>query len=162
MKGRNVTIVDYGLGNLFSVKRAFEVCGVGTVNVTQDPKIIASSERLVLPGVGSFSDGMIGLRRNGLDQAVFEFASTRRPFQISSELRDMARFLLPDCLTRSVYLIHSYQFIPDSAENILATYRYGGADITAAIYKDNIFGFQFHPEKSGKLGIEILSRFMML
>lgn len=213
MKGKSITIVDSGLGNLYSVKRAFEICGIGKVIITVDPKIIALSERLVIPGVGAFSDGMTGLRRYGLDHAICEFARTGRPLlgiclgmqlfasigqefgshqglglidgkvlaipnlsisgermkvpfigwsnlQMGAEAIDVKGILMPDCLKRSVYLVHSYQFIPENKANILASYKYGGNNITAAIIKDNILGLQFHPEKSGSLGIKILTRFI--
>lgn len=74
----SVTVVDYGAGNLHSVRNAFEHCGA-RVSVTSDARAIESADRLVLPGVGAFSDGMAGLRQTGLDQAVLRFAETERP-----------------------------------------------------------------------------------
>jgi len=74
-----VTIVDYGIGNLFSVTRAFETCGA-TVRLTASHEYIEDAERLVLPGVGAFEDGMKGLRQRGQTDAVKRFIATGRPF----------------------------------------------------------------------------------
>jgi glutamine amidotransferase len=73
-----VAVIDYGVGNLLSVSRAFEYCGA-EAQVTSDPAILASAPALVLPGVGAFADGMQGLRSRGLDQVVIDFAATGRP-----------------------------------------------------------------------------------
>ena len=74
----SVTVIDYGSGNLLSVTRAFERCGATTI-VTQDPAVIANAERLVLPGVGAFADGMQGLREHGLIDPILRYASSGRP-----------------------------------------------------------------------------------
>lgn len=76
---KHVTIVDYGMGNLFSVQRAFEHCGA-EVKLSSDPAEIASADRLVLPGVGAFADGMAGLRERGLIEPIREYAAKERPF----------------------------------------------------------------------------------
>lgn len=79
MSGIPVTVVDYGIGNLFSVRRALESCG-GRVQLTSDRGAIEEAERLVLPGVGAFADGMQGLRERGLTEAVVRVARSGRPF----------------------------------------------------------------------------------
>ena len=75
---RRVTIVDYGLGNLFSVARLFRAAGADP-DVTTDPEDIAQADRLVLPGVGAFQDGMAGLTQRGLIAPITDFASSGRP-----------------------------------------------------------------------------------
>ncbi len=213
MKPSRVTVLDYGVGNLYSVQRAFEVCGVSDICISSDPDAIRNADRLVLPGVGAFADGMRGLLDRGLDQAICQFANSGRPLlgiclgmQIlattSEEFGEHAGLnLIPGRVSpmppkdldgislkipfigwshlscppdvnwkgsvlesisgkQSVYLVHSFEFTPDSQSNILGTYQYGGHNVTAAVVKDNIVGLQFHPEKSGKTGLRILSNFL--
>lgn len=213
MKSTTVAIVDYGVGNLYSVQRAFEVCGASNISLSGNPSEILACDRVVLPGVGAFADGMRGLRERGLDQAIREFAISGRPLlgiclgmqlfattskefgehsglnlvpgqvdAIPSEHKDGGLLKTPyigwsslECpahadwqgtvlnsLTQeeSIYLVHSFHFIPEDRGNILATYRYGGHSITAAIKKDNITGLQFHPEKSGQVGLRIINDFL--
>ena len=76
---KHVVIVDYGMGNLFSVRRAFEHCGA-EVTLSSDPADIAAADRLVLPGVGAFADGMAGLRERGLVEPIREYAAQEKPF----------------------------------------------------------------------------------
>lgn len=210
-----VTVLDYGVGNLYSVQRAFEVCGASDICISSDPDAIRNADRLVLPGVGAFADGMRGLRDRRLDQAICEFANSGRPLlgiclgmqmlaTTSEEFGEHAGLnLIPGRVRpmpskdldgvglktpfigwshlncppdvhwegsvlesisgkQAVYLIHSFQFTPDSQSNMLGTYQYGGHNVTAAIVKDNIVGLQFHPEKSGKIGLRILSSFLKI
>ncbi|MGM8060721.1 imidazole glycerol phosphate synthase subunit HisH [Vogesella indigofera] len=213
MKNKRVTIVDYGIGNLYSVKRAFEVCGADSISISSDPAEILAADRVVLPGVGAFADGMRGLQEHGLDQAICEFAVSGRPLlgiclgmqllasssmefgnhnglnlipgqvdAIPAADQDGAAFKIPvigwhplqqpahanwhesilASLTpeQSIYLVHSFHYTPDSQSHLLATYQYGGHDIIAAIKKDNITGLQFHPEKSGNVGLKILADYL--
>ena len=215
MTASRVTVLDYGVGNLYSVQRAFEVCGASDVCVSSDPDAIRNADRLVLPGVGAFADGMRGIRDRKLDQAICEFANSGRPLlgiclgmQIlattSEEFGEHAGLnLIPGRVSpipskdlngihlktpfigwsdlncppnvnwegsvlesitsrQAVYLVHSFQFNPDSQSNLFATYQYGRHNITAAVVKDNIVGLQFHPEKSGKIGLSILSNFLKI
>lgn len=74
-----ITLVDYGIGNILSVQRAFEYCGA-QVMTTDDPQTIKNADFLVLPGVGAFADGMRGLSERGLTEAILEFVSKERPF----------------------------------------------------------------------------------
>jgi glutamine amidotransferase len=210
---KKITVVDYGVGNLFSVRRALESCGGGDIAVSSSAQDIVSADRLVLPGVGAFADGMQGLRQNGLDEAVLEFARSGRPLlgiclgmqmlaseseefgvhsglglirgkvvAIPTQESDGARLKVPfvgwatlvqndsadasgSCLkdvgtTDAVYLVHSYQVQAADHSDVLATYQYGDITITAAIKRDNITGLQFHPEKSGKVGMRILANFI--
>lgn len=79
MNSGKVTIVDYGVGNLYSVQRALEVCGANDIRISGDPDEIRTADRVILPGVGAFADGMNGLHKRGLDSALIEFANSGRP-----------------------------------------------------------------------------------
>jgi glutamine amidotransferase len=208
-----VSIIDYGIGNLFSVRRAFENCGA-TVEVSSDPELLASAPRLVLPGVGAFADGMKGLRDRGLDRLVVDYAASGRPLlgiclgmqmlasmseefgeheglgiipgRVSSIPRRDASgnpYKVPhvgwsDLESQSpgawdgsilaglengdaIYLTHSFAVTPADPAHRLAFCKYNGADVTAAIRKGNTYGVQFHPEKSGKVGLRIIANFAM-
>lgn len=213
MTGSKIVIVDYGVGNLYSVQRALEVCGASDICISSDPTEVLIADRVILPGVGAFADGILGLRERGLDVAIREFANSKRPLlgiclgmQIFATMSeefgehtglglipgmvraipsvDIIGFPLkipfvgwssldrPDRVhwkgtvlgqmtsEQSVYLVHSFHFVPVSQSNLLATYQYGGHNITAAIVKENIIGLQFHPEKSGEVGLSVLSKFL--
>lgn len=207
-----IHVVDYGVGNLYSVARAIEKVG-GTARLTADADEIAGADRLLLPGVGAFRDGMEGLRRTGVIDAISDFASSGRPLlgiclgmqmlaTESSEYglhgglgiipgrveaiapvsvlgarrkvpfigwaeleptRDhgFADTLLSDVANGdSIYLVHSYQFLPDDPADLLATYLYDGEPISAVVARDNIIGCQFHPEKSARVGLRLIERFL--
>jgi len=209
-----VTIVDYGSGNLLSVQRALEHCGA-TAILSDDPAVIASAERLVLPGVGAFAEGMQGLRDRGLVDPIQRFATSGRPllgiclgmqmlattssefgnheglnliegnvvpiFSQSTtgqplkipniawcelkptsqgELAGSPLDGLPD--DAAVYLVHSFHVVPRQSAHLLATYDHGGQLVTAAIRSRQVVGCQFHPEKSGKIGLQILNSFLKM
>jgi glutamine amidotransferase len=207
-----VHIVDYGAGNLYSVARAIEKVG-GVPTLTSDIAEIAAADRLILPGVGAFPDGMRGLCSADLDKAVVNFSNTGRPLlgiclgmqmlaTTSSEfgshnglglipgkveaipaqtvdgLAHKIPFIgwteltpvRPNCYDRTalssmkpqnaVYLVHSFHFVPEDPSDLLATYDYNGLSITAAIARENIIGCQFHPEKSGDVGLKIIDNFI--
>jgi imidazole glycerol-phosphate synthase subunit HisH len=211
-KRKDCVVVDYGIGNVFSVTRALKQCGAEPV-LTADPGVLRKADRVILPGVGAFKNGIEGLINNDLIDPLKEFAATGKPLlgiclgmQIfgtsSSEFghhdglnlipgktqkipqlksngeirtipfmgwRDIDIINREECnlsildhipQKSSVYLVHSYQFIVDDTADLLATYEYDGLAITAAVTKDNITGLQFHPEKSDKIGLAILSRFI--
>jgi glutamine amidotransferase len=205
-----VTVIDYGSGNLLSVTRALEHCGA-TVELSDDPARIAVAERLVLPGVGAFADGMAGLSAAALIDPIRAFAASGRPLMgICLGMQMLASYsdefganeglgLIPGRVTPipdrtadgephkiphigwadlilnpgresadtcgiadgdAVYLVHSYRFEPEANAHRLADCIYGGLPIAAAIRAGNITGFQFHPEKSGKVGLGILDAFL--
>ena len=210
----DVAIIDYGIGNLFSVRRSFECCGARVV-VSDDPKVLLSAPRLVLPGVGAFADGMRGLTERELDKVVLEFADSAKPLlgiclgmqmlaSISEEFGEhkglgiipgrvtpipkttiagkphkiphigWSGLLLPDGLSGwqesilmglipgdAVYLVHSFAVQPDDDAYRLANYDYNGQVISAAIRKRNVYGTQFHPEKSSNIGLRILGQFLL-
>ncbi len=210
-----VTLIDYGVGNLFSVQRALELCGA-CVTVTSDPEQIVSAERLVLPGVGAFADGMRGLIERGIDSAIVTYAQSGRSLlgiclgmqllaTVSEEFGHheglnivpgvvlpvpattseglphkipnigWAELLRPDPLAtwrgtildglgegEEVYLVHSYAVVPDERAYCLANCDYDGQTICTAIRRGNVYGTQFHPEKSGQVGLRILQNFCAL
>ena len=209
---RTVTVVDYGIGNLLSVARAFEHCGA-TVLLTDDASKILTADYLVLPGVGAFADGMAGLTELGLVDPIKEYATRERPLlgiclgmqmmldkseefgvtrglgliagkvkaipsvdvrggahkiphigwnQIYPPFSDTWRNTILDRTSKDTpfYFVHSFTAQPDAQEHRLADCSYNGILISAAISKDNIYGCQFHPEKSGRDGIIILNRFL--
>lgn len=210
---KSVTIVDYGLGNLFSVRRALEHAGA-SVSIASTATEVARAERLVLPGVGSFKDGIHSLQEKDLIAPILEFASKGKPFmgiclgmqlllslgyeygeskglgliegtcslipnetangellkrphigwsQLQKTNKEQDWSLTPLRSTspsESVYFVHSYGTVCKNEQNILAYTVYGGHKITAAIYRDNIYGFQFHPERSGQVGLKIMKEFI--
>lgn len=211
---REVTIVDYGIGNLLSVARAFEQCGA-KVKLSDDAKELERAERLVLPGVGAFKDGMQGLEGRGLDHAVKSFSLTGRPFlgiclgmQMmldESEEYGACRGLgliagnvvsIPATTAQgdphkiphigwnelsvaqgsswdgtllsgvaqgtAAYFVHSFTAAPADSGHRLADTFYNGRLISAAIRKGNLYGTQYHPEKSGAAGLKMVQSFLGL
>jgi glutamine amidotransferase len=208
-----VTVIDYGVGNLLSVSRALEHCGA-RVTITSDAAAILTSSRVVLPGVGAFADGMAALKTKGLDEVVHQVAVAGTPllgiclgmqmlFDESEEFGATAglglipgrvvhipattttgephkiphigwnELVLPaECNSlqsgllaevepgEAVYFVHSFMAVPASPEFRLADCSYGGIPILAAVQRDNVIGCQFHPEKSGVVGLKILRRFI--
>ena len=195
-----VGIIDYGVGNLFSLRSSFAAIGVEAF-VSGDPVELAKADRLILPGVGAFGDAAEKLRQSGLDAFVREQAASGKPlmgiclgmqllFEKSYEYGEHAGLgllkgrvvgmsgRLPDGLkiphmgwnalklTKSaklleegsyVYFVHSF-YAEGCADSVAAVTEYG-IPITAAVERGNIFGCQFHPEKSGNVGLEILKKF---
>lgn len=202
-----ITIIDYGVGNLFSVEKAFYSIG-SDVCVTNNIEKIASATKLVLPGVGAFGDCMKRLRQTELIplikhkienntpilgicvglQILFE-SSEESPHEtglsvLSGHIKKITApkvkiphigwnslnlihpernsTLLQDVNRNDyVYFVHSYYAVPEDESIIVATTSYE-ANITAAIAKNNIYATQFHPEKSGNVGLKILRNFMAI
>ena len=201
-----VAIVDYGVGNLFSLKSSFAAIGADAV-VSADAAVLKAADQILLPGVGAFEDAAKKLQQSGLDAVVKEEAAAGKPllgiclgmqllFEKSYEygchdglglipgivkpIADVipAELKIPhigwnalhlckasplfsqirqgDC----VYFVHSY-YAADCEENVIATVEYG-APLTAAVARGNIYGCQFHPEKSGSVGLNILKAFTKL
>ena len=210
----SVTIIDFGVGNIFSVRRAIEHCGA-VPKLSADPNEIERSERVILPGVGAFADGMAGLRSRGLIDPIRQFAASGRPLLgiclgmqmlattstefgshdgldlikghvvaipdfdsdgkpqkipyigwgdlISSSKQGWSNTMFEGTAEGSaVYLVHSFYFKPDDDAHRLADYTYGGNRITAAVGMANVMGCQFHPEKSGNVGLDIVSAFLRI
>lgn len=199
-----IAIMDYGVGNLFSLKCSFEKIGA-EVTVTNDPVCLRNADKLILPGVGAFENAAQKLRQSGLDLLLSEEIKKGKPlmgiclgmqmlFEKSYEYGEhdglallkgsvvgmdgtippqldiphigwnALHFTKADCpLFRyikendCVYFVHSYYAVGCS-DSLAATTEYG-IELTATVAKDNIFGCQFHPEKSGQVGLNILKAF---
>ena len=195
-----VGIIDYGVGNLFSLRSSFAAIGVEAF-VSGDAAELAKADRLILPGVGAFGDAARKLRDSGLDAFVKEQAALGKPLMgiclgmqllfeksyeygeheglgiLKGQVVGMSGRLPADlkiphmgwnalALTKParlleegsyVYFVHS--FYAENCEDSIAAVTDYGIPITAAVEKDHIFGCQFHPEKSGNVGLEILKKF---
>jgi glutamine amidotransferase len=205
--------MDYGVGNLLSVRRALEYCGA-TVTVTTDHETLLASPRVILPGVGAFANGMNELRRQGLDDIALEIAARGIPLlgiclgmqmlldeseefgvcaglglipgkvvpvppltsrglpqkiphigwnslELSATRQAVAAGLLRDVKpSEAVYFVHSFMAEPADRDHRVADCLYGGVRISAVIGRGNVFGCQFHPEKSGAVGLKILRTFL--
>ena len=192
-----IVLVDYGVGNLFSLESSFAAIG-REVQVTGDADVIRRADKIILPGVGAFRDAAALLRNDGLDQVIRDAALHGTPllgiclgmqllFEKSYEYGEYEglglipgvvkpiRDVIPPSLKiphigwnplilkkespifryvqdgDCVYFVHSY-YAADCEEAVTATAEYG-AELTAAVQKDLVFGCQFHPEKSGEIGL---------
>lgn len=199
-----IAIIDYGVGNLFSLESSFGYIGK-EAELTSDVEKIRAADRLILPGVGAFADAARKLRESGLAEVVIDEARSGKPllgiclgmqmlFERSYEygehdglgliggsvkpMRDIipADMKIPQIGWNSlrfhgeknqlfkyinegdfVYFVHSY-YGADCDSSLIASTEYG-AQITAAVASGNVYGTQFHPEKSGEVGLNILRAF---
>ena len=208
-----ITVIDSGIGNLFSISRALEMIGA-EVELASDTETISKADHLILPGVGAFAAGMSGLHEQGIDAAVIEHAQSGKPLlgiclgmqmlMSSSEEHGEHKGLnlipghvrqIPNTTVEgkkhkiphigwnalhpptdgrswkntilenttpgdAVYFVHSFAVTPDAPEDALAVTYYGGHQICAVVNHGNVYGCQFHPEKSGEVGLNILKRFI--
>ena len=196
-----IAIIDYGVGNLFSLRQSLKEIGAESI-VTDDEKVINDAQKLILPGVGAFGDAAERLKKRGMDELIKSQCKTGKPligiclgmqllFDKSFEygeheglglingsvlpLKDYVNGLkIPHMGWNSlnilddnpifknvkqgdyVYFVHSY--FAKCNKCLSATTEYG-ISVTAAVRKENVYGVQFHPEKSGKVGLEILKAF---
>ena len=199
-----IAIIDYGVGNLFSLKSSFAMIGQDVV-VTGDKQVIADADRLILPGVGAFGDARRKLAETGLDEALlaqaksgkmimgiclgmqmlfdksFEYGEHEGLHLIPGEVVDMTPRIRKDLKVPHigwnalelkkpdhplfkyvkdgdcVYFVHSF-FADKCERDTIAVTEYDIA-LTAAVAKDNVIGCQFHPEKSGRVGLNLLRAF---
>ncbi len=199
-----VAIIDYGVGNLFSLKSSFAAIGEKAV-VSSNPEEIISADKIILPGVGAFADAIKKLKNSKLDKVLLSEAANGKPimgiclgmqllFEKSLEYGEHEGLsLIPgvvrpiaDKITKDlkiphmgwnalefcgekhplfkylsegdcVYFVHSF-FADNCGDNTIAVSEYG-APITAAVANGNVMGCQFHPEKSGDVGLKILKAF---
>ncbi len=198
-----IAIIDYGVGNLFSLISSFKKIGAD-ITVTSDPKAIKSADGIILPGVGAFADAAKKLRDSGLDKVIvdevnrgkklmgiclgmqmlfeksFEYGEHKGLGLLKGNIIPMQNTIPPNLkiphigwnalhFTRQselfkyinaddcVYFVHSY-YASDCDDSVIATAEYG-KELTAAVQKGNICGCQFHPEKSGEVGLNILRAF---
>ena len=182
-----IAIIDYDAGNLRSVEKALEAIGQEAV-VTRDRNEILSSDKVILPGVGSFGDAMGRLNEYGLVNTIHEVVDSGKPFlgiclglQLLFRRSDESDgveglSILPGEILRIpdarlfeglgenpyVYFVHSYYLKADDESIVAATTEYGGTIIHASVQKDNVYACQFHPEKSGSVGMQILKNFAAL
>lgn len=201
-----IRIIDYGVGNLFSLRSSLRTIGIDA-DYTGNPVEIRKADKLILPGVGAFRDAREALRSTGLDRVVQEEAEKGKPLMgiclgmqmlfdrsyeygeyeglglIPGEIVPMEgripkdlpiphigwnELMLkqPSPLMKNtangdyVYFVHSY-YAETPAEYVIATTDYG-VEMTAAVQKDNVYGCQFHPEKSSEVGLSILKAFCEL
>ena len=198
-----IAIVDYGVGNLFSLVSSFRAIGV-EAKLTSDRREIEQADKILLPGVGAFEDASKKLFASGLAEVVVAEAKKGKPILgiclgmqllfeksyeygeyaglglIKGEIRPIAdvvpkgykiphigwnkldiskenelfRYLVGG---NYVYFVHSY-YAANCEDNVIATTEYGGI-LTAAVANKNVYGCQFHPEKSGEVGLKILKAF---
>ena len=198
-----IAIIDYGVGNLFSLCSSLERIGAQTV-VTSDPDVIAKADKLILPGVGAFADAAKKLRDSGLDKLIKEQVAEGKEIMgiclgmqllfeksyefgeheglgllkgsvvpmegtIPAELKiphigwNALHFTKKSKLLRFiteedyVYFVHSF-YASNCEDSVIATAEYG-KELTAAVQLGNVMGCQFHPEKSGRVGLQILRAF---
>ena len=198
-----IAIIDYGVGNLFSLTSSLKAVGADAV-ITSDPTVIKKADKILLPGVGAFEDAIFKLKKSGLDKLICEEVSKGKKilgiclgmqmlFEKSYEygVHDGLSLLkgrivsmegrIPKALkiphigwnalhiksehpifkyvkeNDSVYFVHSY-YAEGCEESLLASTEYG-SELTAAVALGNIAGTQFHPEKSGNVGLGILKAF---
>ncbi|MBQ8229366.1 MAG: imidazole glycerol phosphate synthase subunit HisH [Clostridia bacterium] len=198
-----IAIVDYGVGNLFSLHSSLKAVGAETV-VTSDKAVIENAEKIILPGVGAFADAAEKLKNSGLDEVVkaevkkgkplmgiclgmqmlfersFEYGEHQGLGLLKGDVVPMKgyideslkiphigwnalHFVKENPLFRYckegdfVYFVHSY-FADRCEDSVVATADYG-KPLTAAVAKGNVYGCQFHPEKSGEVGLKILKAF---
>jgi imidazole glycerol-phosphate synthase subunit HisH len=210
-----VTVVDYGMGNLFSVRHSFEHCGA-EVRMTDSPVGVLAADLLVLPGVGAFRDGMAGLAERNLVEPICEYSRSGRPMlgiclgmqmlvELSEEFGEheglglipgRAVAISPRAITgephkiphigwnelvpsngnsgfgdplmsgvaagSSAYFVHSFNVVPAAEHYRVADCFYGGIRIAAAVRSNRTYGCQFHPEKSGTVGLSIIHNFLCI
>lgn len=198
-----IAVIDYGVGNLFSVEKALMQFATDVV-ITGDKELIAKADKLVLPGVGDFGECMSNLEATGLIPTIRECIAKGTPLlgicigeqilfegsEESPEAKGLGIFKGMVCRIQApvlkvphmgwnsvtfnqpnhplfahlgehpyFYFVHSYHCVPEDASIITATTEYG-EKLTAAVAKDNVMATQFHPEKSGDVGLQVLKNFI--
>ena len=199
-----IAVVDYGVGNLFSLVSSLKAVGTDAV-VTGDADVLRNADKIILPGVGAFGDAAEKLRATGLDRVIIEEAKAGKPLLgiclgmqlllersfeygehkglglIEGDILPISNVIPADLkiphigwnalkFTENksplfkyinegdhVYFVHSY-YGANCAADTIAVSEYG-AELTAAVARDNVMGCQFHPEKSGEVGLKILKAF---
>ncbi|MBQ4326911.1 MAG: imidazole glycerol phosphate synthase subunit HisH [Clostridia bacterium] len=199
-----IAVVDYGVGNLFSLVSSLKAVGADAV-VTGDADVIRNADKIILPGVGAFGDAAAKLRATGLDRVIIEEAKAGKPLLgiclgmqlllersfeygehkglglIEGDIVTISNVIPADLkiphigwnalkFTENksplfkyinegdhVYFVHSY-YGANCAKDTVAVAEYG-AELTAAVARGNVMGCQFHPEKSGEVGLKILKAF---
>lgn len=206
-----IAIIDYQIGNLFSVQNALQFVGLDSV-ITSDKEMISRADAAILPGVGAFGDAMDSLHQLDLVQPIKDFVRTGKPFMgiclglqlLFTESEEFGSHRGLDIINGYVtkftvealsgerivkvpqiswnrihkvtqswegteldglqdgefmYFVHSFYVVPDNVSDLLSITEYGGTTFCSSIKQSNIFASQFHPEKSGLVGIRILNNF---
>lgn len=196
-------IIDYGAGNLMSVKKALDYIGAKSI-ITSDPAEISAADSVILPGVGAFGDAMDSMRKRGLDGAVKFAAMSGKPFLgiclglqllfaqsdetpgakglalLNGKITEIPKtngLKVPHIGWNSIeiskssrlfkgipsgsyfYFVHSYYLNGANKSDVAATTQYG-VKIECAVERGNLFATQFHPEKSGAAGLQVLKNFI--
>ena len=198
-----IAVIDYGIGNLGSVKNALDYLGLENI-ITSDKDVILKADKVILPGVGAFADAINTFRERGFEEVLNEFIKSGKPvlgicvgmqmlFEYSNEFGrhkglgimegEIIKFedskdnsykipqmgwnqievvadnpLLKGLDGKDVYFVHSYH-LTGNVENVIAYTKYAGVRYGSAVRKDNVYACQFHPEKSGEVGLQILRNF---
>lgn len=195
-----IAIIDYGMGNLRSVEKAFEKLGF-EVAISSDPNFISRANGVILPGVGAFADCMTNLLSAGMERAVRDSIASGKPFLgiclgLQLLFRESEEDGLHDGLAifdgrvrrlpegqkiphmgwnqvrytkrapifegvpegSNFYFVHSYYVDPND-KGVIATVTDYGLEFTSSVWHENIFAVQFHPEKSGEVGLKVLENF---
>ena len=217
MSSPSCVVVDYGIGNVFSVMHALSNLGVKPV-LSGDHEVIRSADRVILPGVGAFGRAAQRLKALGLNDVLKDFIQTERPFLgicvgMQLLMRHGSEFgthdgldIIPGTVEKiditgddgkklrvpligwytlspaldpssdayqstplaalpadaALYFVHSFAVRPENTDAVLANAMYAGHPITAAVHCNNVIGLQFHPERSGAVGLLLLDRFLKL
>ena len=215
---KNIALIDFGAGNLYSVHKALEFIGVNS-KITKDPSEIEKSDAVVFPGVGAFGAVMSSIKKNNLQEIIIKSAKSKKPFlgicvgmQVLFEMSEenpeekglsvfkgkVVKFKkakkIPHIGWNEIYLtarsdsdeavpigiaspepalsganvvrndkfyfVHSYYVSPEDKSIIYGETDYDGEKFTSIIKKDNLTAVQFHPEKSGEVGLELLKSFV--
>ena len=205
-----ITILDYGIGNITSIRRAFEKSNA-TVRITNDPALILSSSGLILPGVGAFSVAMKRLKDDGLIEVLHDYKNSEKPilgiclgmqmlFDGSYEFGEYEglcfvpgfvkkidvpedtklpnigwnRLIKPKSMKwektilesiqedSNFYFVHTYGAETSDSSDTLSYTNYSDTEFCSTVKRGNIYGCQYHPEKSGTEGLKIIKNFIML
>ena len=209
---KEISIIDYGIGNLYSICNAVKAVGMEP-NIVSTPEEVGLAHHLILPGVGAFNAGVKVLKERGLDSAIREYVESGKPLLgvclgmqllmtqssefgscngldlipgkvkplIIADGYDPKVYKIPHIGWKNiefssqktaemlnsrngveVYFLHSYYVCPEDENHIAATTMHGGLKLCAMNLRENVMGYQFHPEKSGKVGLKLLKSFCSL
>lgn len=207
---KKFAVVDYGVGNMRSLLRAFEHFGADII-VTEEPNVISKADAIIMPGDGAFKTGMDGLAVRKLTTIVCDFSTSEKPtlgICLGAQILLTSGFefgkykgldLIDGCVVKfpklkdakipqigwnslvtpkgikwkntilsgikpgsDVYFIHSYIMMPEKQSSVLAQTIYGGVKFCSVVQKNKTIGVQFHPEKSGNVGLAIINNFIKI
>src|SRR5574344_1310256 len=153
-----IAVIDYGVGNLFSVEKALLYLGAD-VAVTNDAAVISQADKLIVPGVGAFGDCMKNLTATRLIPLILDRVHMGWNSLQVMEPRQTTDLFQGLPMDPFVYFVHSFHAVPKNPDIITAVTEYGER-LTAAVAQDNVQATQFHPEKSGDVGLHILRNFV--